>query len=456
MASNIPRVKMKALEPGVRNRNFEVFLKGYTKEEAMAEASRCLGCKVPGCREGCPVNNDIPQFLAAVREGDFAKAYAYICERSNLSEICGTVCPHEDQCEGHCIRGIKSEPVAIGGVERFVSQWARENGLTKLKVKASTGKTVACVGSGPATMACAQILAAEGYKVVVYEEKEYIGGVLAWGIPSYRLGREVIDDKIQALKDAGVEFRLGEKISDVNELAKVYDAVFLGTGATVPTRMGIPGESLEGVYTAAAFLSKINLAPISEDGRRHFDACGKRILVVGGGNVAMDAARDAVRLAQAEKVYIVYRRTEEEMPACSEELEHAKEEGIEFCTLRNPVEFMGENGRLTQAVCAVMELGEPDSSGRRRPVETEERVTFDIDTAVLALGFSNDKEISESTEGLDADKWGCFTVNENGRTSIPNVYAGGDAVTGAANVVKAMKAGMIDAKSIMEQLKEEQ
>ena len=453
MAANIPRVKMATVEPDVRNKSFDVFLKGYTKEEAMEEASRCLGCKVPKCKEeGCPIHNNIPGFIAAVKEGDFAKAYEQICEKSNLSEICGTVCPHEDQCEGSCIRGIKSEPLAIGSLERFVSQWAREQGLTKIKVKEATGKKVACVGAGPATLACAQVLASEGHKVVVYEEKEYIGGVLAWGIPSYRLGRDVIEDKIRVLKDAGVEFRFGERISDVSVLAKEYDAVFLGVGATVPTKMGIPGEDLDGVYLAPEFLSKINLAPVEEDGRRHFDACGKRILVVGGGNVAMDAARDAVRLAQAEKVYIVYRRTEAEMPACTEELEHAKEEGVEFMTLRNPVEFKGENGRLTQAVCAIMELGEPDASGRRRPIETEGRITLDVDAAVLALGFNNDKEISQNTEGLEADKWGCFIIDENGRTSIPNVYAGGDAVTGAATVVKAMQAGINAAKSIIEQL----
>ena len=237
------------------------------------------------------------------------------------------------------------------------------------------------------------------------------------------------------------------------KLSKEYDAVFLGVGATVPTTMGIPGEDLEGVYLAPDFLSKINLSPVEADGRRHFDGCGKKVLVVGGGNVAMDAARDAVRLAQVEHVYIVYRRTEAEMPAAEEELRHAKEEGVEFLTLRNPVEFKGEGSKLTQAVCAVMELGEPDSSGRRRPVETEGRIVLDVDTAVLALGFNNDKEISANTEALEADKWGCFTVDENFRTSIPNVYAGGDAVTGASVVVKAMHAGMTAAKSIIEQLK---
>ncbi|MBO4819297.1 MAG: NAD(P)-dependent oxidoreductase [Firmicutes bacterium] len=453
MAANIPRVKMATVEPDVRNKNFDVFLKGYTKEEAMEEASRCLGCKVPKCKEGCPIHNNIPEFLAAAKEGDFAKAYELICEKSNLSEICGTVCPHEDQCEGHCVRGVKSEPLAIGSLERFVSQWAREQGLTKIKVKAPTGKKIACIGAGPATLACADVLLSEGHEVVIFEEKEYIGGVLAWGIPSYRLGRDVIEDKVKALKEAGAKFVLGKRVTDVAALAKEYDAVFLGVGATVPSKMGIPGEDLKGVYPASEFLSKINLAPVEEDGRRHFDGCGKRILVVGGGNVAMDAARDAVRLPQAEKVYIVYRRTEAEMPACTEELEHAKEEGIEFMTLRNPVEFKGENGKLTQVVCAVMELGEPDASGRRRPLETEGRITLDVDTAVLALGFNNDREISQNTEGLEADKWGCFIVDDKGRTSIPNVYAGGDAVTGAATVVKAMQAGITAAKSISEQLR---
>ena len=453
MANNIPRVQMETVDPDIRNKNFDKFLLGFTKEQVMEEASRCLGCKVPKCKEGCPIHNNIPEFIAAAKEGDFAKAYELISEKSNLSEICGTVCPHEDQCEGHCIRGIKSEPLAIGGIERFISQWARENGLTRVKASAPTGKRVVCVGAGPATMACALILAQAGHKVTVLEEKEYIGGVLAWGIPSYRLGREVIEDKIEALKGLGVEFRFNKRVTDVLALSREYDAVFLGIGATVPTKMGIPGEDLEGVFLAPDFLSKINLAPVEADGRRHFDKCGKNVLVVGGGNVAMDAARDAVRLAQVEHVYIVYRRTEAEMPAAEEELRHAKEEGVEFLTLRNPVEFKGENGKLTQAVCAVMELGEPDASGRRRPVETEGRITLDVDTAVLALGFNNDKEISSSNEGLDADKWGCFTVDEDYRTSIPNVYAGGDAVTGASVVVKAMHAGMTAAKSIIEQLK---
>ncbi len=443
-----PRTPMKTVEAEIRKNNFEKFLLGYTKEEAVKEANRCFNCARPRCKEACPIHNYIPDFMEAVAEENFAAAYEIISEKSCMPEICGTVCPHEDQCEGSCIQGIKGEPVAIGSVERFVAEWAAENGLTNKKKPSSNGMKVACIGAGPASFACAEKLAEKGYDVTIYEKYDYVGGILAWGIPSYRLDRKAIENKVNTLKGLGVEFKFNENITSLDKLRSEYDAVFIGIGAPNSNAMNIPGEDLKGVFAADDFLTKINLSPIEADGRRHFEGCGKRVLVIGGGNVAMDAARDAVRLSQVEKVTIVYRRSEEEMPACGEELKHAKEEGIEFMTLTNPVEFVGENGVLTKVVCAVMKLGEPDASGRRRPVETDERVTLDIDTAVLALGFSNDPTIGNATADLDADKWGCFSVNERQATTAENVYAGGDAVTGASTVVKAMKAGMKAAESI--------
>lgn len=437
-----PRTEMQTVAPEIRKNNFNMFLLGYTKEEAVAEAKRCFNCKNAKCSQDCPIHNYIPDFMEAVANENFAKAYEIISEKSCMPEICGTVCPHEDQCEGACINGIKGEPVAIGSVERFVAEWAAENGLTKVEKPLSNGKSVACVGAGPASMACAEVLARRGYAVTIYEKYDYIGGILAWGIPSYRLDRKAIQNKVETLEGLGVEFKFNQNITNIDKLRKEHDAVFLGIGAPNSNPMGIPGEDLQGVYPADEFLSKINFAPMDEKGRRHFDGCGKKVLICGGGNVAMDAARDAVRLEQVEKVTIVYRRSEAEMPACNEELKHAKEEGIEFLTLTNPVEFVGDNGKLAQAICAVMELGEPDASGRRRPVETDKRIMLDIDTAVLALGFSNDPTIGNATADLEADKWGCFSVNEKNATTADNVYAGGDGVTGASTAVKAMQAGI--------------
>ena len=443
------RTPMAEIAADVRKNNFDKFLLGYTKEEAVTEAKRCFNCVNARCRKACPIHNEIPDVMEAVANEDFHLAYELLCENTVLPAICGTVCPHEDQCEGSCINGINGEAVAIGSVERFVAEWAEKEGLTKCGKPSPNGKTAVCVGAGPASMSCAEVLAKKGWQVTIIEKEEYFGGVLTWGIPSYRLGRETIEAKKALLESLGVKFEFGKKVSDLSKLRNEYDAVFLGTGATISNTMGIPGEDLEGVFPAPKYLTSINLSPVEADGRRHFEGSGKNVLVVGGGNVAMDAARDAVRLAQTEKVYIVYRRSEEEMPACKAELDDAKEEGVEFLTLRNPVEFVAdENGHVSKAVCAVMTLGEPDASGRRRPVETEERITLDVDTVVLALGFSNDPEIAKTNSGLDADKWGCFNVNEHFRTSYDNVYAGGDAQTGASTVVKAMKAGIAAAANM--------
>ncbi len=447
------RIKMQTVPGEVRKHDFKPFLLGYAKEEAIQEAKRCLNCPIPRCQAACPINNDIPKFIQKIVEDDLEAAYKIIRAKSSQSEICGTVCPHEDQCEGGCVKGIKGDSIAIGSLERYISKWARENGIDTGDKASDKGKKVACIGSGPASLACAEELAIQGYKVSIIEKETFLGGVLTWGIPSYRLEREAVDHKIEVLKDLGVDFITDTQIDDLAKVRADYDAVFLGTGAPNSNLMGIPGEDLKGVYHADVFLTKINMLPLDEEGKRVWEGCGKKVVVVGGGNVAMDAARNAIRQPQTEEVTIVYRRTENEMPACKEELDHAKEEGIIFATLRNPVEFIGEDGSLKEVVCAVMELGEPDSSGRRRPVETEKRFRIEADTVVLALGFSNDKTIGANTDDLDTDKWGCFLIDEEGRTSAKGVYAGGDAVTGAATVVKAMAAGIKAARTIIEDLK---
>lgn len=445
------RIRPAEVPAEIRKNNFEPFLSVYTEEEAVSEASRCFKCPKPRCSEGCPIHNRIPEVMKAVESRDFAKAYAVLSDNTVFPAICGTVCPHEDQCEGSCISGIKGEPLAIGSVERFVAEWAEENGLTVCERPQPNGKKAVCIGAGPASMACAEVLAGKGWEVTILEKEDFFGGVLAWGIPSYRLARKTIEAKQKLLESLGVRIQYNTKAVSLDQLRKDYDAVFLGTGATVSNVMRIPGEDLEGVYPAPVYLSAINLSPVKEDGRRHFEGSGKKVLVVGGGNVAMDAARDAVRLPQSEEVHIVYRRSEQEMPACTAELNDAKAEGVQFHTLVNPVEFIGENGHVRQAVCAIMTLGEPDASGRRRPVQTDERITIDVDTVVLALGFSNDPEIAEANEGLETDKWGCFKVDENYHTSYDNVWAGGDCESGASTVVKAMKAGITAAKDIENQ-----
>ena len=449
-----PRTPMRTIEGEVRKNNFEVFLLGYTQEEAQKEAARCYKCRKPLCRQGCPIENRIPEFMKEVEDGNFAKAYEILMDKTCMPAICGTVCPHEDQCEGSCVHGKKGQPIAIGSVERFVAEWAEQNGLCDKVKPESNGHKVACVGAGPASMACAQKLGEKGYELTVFEKQNYKGGVLGWGIPSYRLGAPVVQNAFRHLDELGVKFELDSPVSNVAELKdKGYEAVFLGIGACLSNAMNIPGEDLKGVYASNDYLTQINLDEIHEDGRRHFNGIGgTHVLVVGGGNVAMDAARDSIRLAQNETTTIVYRRSEQEMPAATEELNHAKEEGVVFQTLTNPVAFIGdENGYVKQAECAIMKLGEPDASGRRRPIESDEPHLFiDVDTVVLALGFSNDPDISAHTEGLDADKWGCFLVDDDQKTSLPYVFAGGDAVTGAQTVVKAMKAGMKAAVSIDE------
>ena len=447
---NPKRTMMHIENPDIRKTNFNIIYHGYTEQEAIDEANRCLHCPIPKCKESCPIKNNIPEFINEIKNKDYKKAYSFIQEKSILSDICGTICPHEDQCEGHCVRGLRGESVNIGALERFVSEWANKNIKEVNPIK--NKYKVACIGSGPASITFALYLARKGYNVTIYEKESYVGGVLSWGIPSYRLGKEILDNYISRLKVLGVNFVFNYKVGSshpLEEIIKNYDATFIGTGALNSNKMHIPGEDLKGVYPADEFLSKINL---SND--KSSNNYGSKILVVGGGNVAMDASRDAIRLKQVSRVDIVYRRSENEMPACTEELNMAKEEGVIFNTLTNPVKFIGENGVLKKVECAIMELGEPDSSGRRRPIEsTKPHIFFDVDSAVLALGFSNDKEIGETTANLNIDKYGCFIVDENNMTSLKNVYAGGDAVTGAKTVVLAMKAGLNAAKDVEKKFK---
>lgn len=456
MTNKKVRTQMKVIKGEERNKDFYPFISLYTEDELFEECSRCLNCPKPLCKEGCPINNRIPEFISKAKEGDYASAFEIISDNSIMPDICGTVCPHSEQCEGNCIRNKIDEPIAIGAIERFIGVWAINNGLTKKNKVATNGKRVACVGAGPASMACAEKLLESGFEVTIYEAEEYVGGVLAWGIPSYRLPKENVEDHIRRLNDLGVIYKLNTKVGkdiSLQEIVDEYDAVFLGIGAYTPNKMNVEGESLEGIYSSEEFLKSINLSSLNENGQREFGGCGKNVLVIGGGNVAMDAARDAIRLAQVETVTIVYRRTEEEMPAAMDELEHAKEEGVKFMTLHNPVAFHGDDGYVSKAECAVMELGEADESGRRSPHETDKpHIFLDVDTVVMALGYKVDASLSKEIEGLEINKWGCFEVDEEGRTSLNKVYAGGDAVSGAETVVKAMKAGLLAAKTIKKDL----
>ncbi|MBR2067100.1 MAG: NAD(P)-dependent oxidoreductase [Solobacterium sp.] len=450
------RIKMDVVDAAIRKHNFYPFIANYTEEEVKEEAARCLNCPKPLCREGCPIHNRIPDFMQKVKEGDYKAAFQLIDGRSCFPDICGTVCPHEKQCEGNCIRNRIDEPLAIGAIERFIAEWATNNGLTKKKKVKSTGKKVACVGGGPASMACAMRLAEAGVDVTIYDMNSALGGVMNWGIPSYRLPREMIVEHIRQLKELGVTFVPRIKVGkDINlaTLQKENDAVFLGIGARLANDMHVEGEDLDGVFKADRFLTAINMAEMDEEGRRHFPLCGKHVLVCGGGNVAMDAARSAIRLKQVEKVTVIYRRSEEEMPACSEERNHALEEGIEFLTLHNPVAFIGKDGRVAQAECVKMKLGEVDQSGRRRPIETNDpHIFLDVDTVVLALGFNNDPLLSTKEKDLVVNKHGYYVVNEDGKTSMDHVYAGGDDTLGPDTVVRAMRAGLNSAKAILKEM----
>jgi glutamate synthase (NADPH/NADH) small chain len=455
------KVKMPEQDPNVRNKNFEEVALGYTKEMAMEEATRCLNCKNPFCMKGCPVNVPIPRFIQEVAKGDFERAYEVITEENALPAICGRVCPQENQCEGQCIRGRKkgSEPVGIGRLERFVADWHRENGKTTKPEIKKNGKKVAVVGSGPSGITCAGELAKRGYDVHVFEALHKTGGVLSYGIPEFRLPKTLVQSEIDTVADLGVDFEtdvvVGRTIT-VDELEEAgYDAVFVGSGAGLPRFQNIPGENLNGVYSANEFLTRTNLMKgYMFPDRPTPVKVSDTVCVVGAGNVAMDAARTAKRLG-AKNVYIVYRRSEQEAPARKEEIHHAKEEGIIFKFLTNPIAVNGtEEGWVKSITCQEMELGEPDASGRRRPIPVEGH-TFDIEcgTFIVAIGQSPNPLIRQTTPGLDTQKWGGIIVNEEtNETSRENVYAGGDAVTGAATVILAMGAGKKAAKAIDEKL----
>ena len=454
----------------VRRHNFKEVATGYTKETAMDEALRCLSCKNMPCVGGCPVNIHIPAFIAKVREGDFEGAYQIIHETSTLPAVCGRVCPQETQCEAKCVRGIKGEPVGIGRLERFVADWHNEHAQENLTPPTPNGHRVAIVGSGPSGLTCAGDLARKGYAVTVYEALHTAGGVLVYGIPEFRLPKAIVAKEVEALEALGVKIEtnvvIGKTLT-VDELFEMgNEAVFVGSGAGLPRFMNIPGESLKGVYSANEFLTRSNLMKAYLDAPVTPIMKGGRVAVVGGGNVAMDAARTALRLG-AEKVYIVYRRSMEELPARAEEVEHAKEEGIDFRLLNNPVEILGyqnpdnprdeKNGFVTGIRCIRMELGEPDASGRRRPVEVEgSEFELDVDTVVMAIGTSPNPLIKNTTKGLEVNSHGGIIVNEEGLTSREGVFAGGDAVTGAATVISAMGAGKVAAKAIDEYLSAKQ
>lgn len=454
---SLKKNEMPSQAPDVRNKNFNEVALGYTEEQAVNEAERCLNCKNAPCMNGCPVQVKIPQFIAKIRERDFEGAYQVIAESSSLPAVCGRVCPQETQCEHLCIRGIKGEPVAIGRLERFVADWHNAHAVEKAVKPESNGKKVAVIGSGPAGLTCAGDLAKKGYEVTVFEAFHLAGGVLVYGIPEFRLPKAIVQKEIDGLIDLGVKIEtdmvIGRVLS-IEELIKEFDfkAVFIGSGAGLPKFMNIPGENLNGVYSANEFLTRINLMKAYKDDATTPIKRGTKVAVVGGGNVAMDAARCAKRLGA--EVTIVYRRTEKELPARREEVEHAMEEGIIFRMLTNPVAVNGdENGWVKSMTCIKMELSEPDASGRARPVAVEGS-DFDVeaDVVIMALGTSPNPLIKATTDGLEVNKHGGIITDDNGLTSLTAVYAGGDAVTGAATVILAMGAGKTAARAIDEYL----
>ena len=446
---------MPSQEPNIRATNFKEVALGYSKEMAIDEANRCLNCKNPRCVLGCPVSIKIPNFISKIATNDFDGAYKVIIEDSFLPAICGRVCPQESQCEKECVRGIKGEPVAIGRLERFVADYHDANSEEKIEKVESNGHKIAVIGSGPSGLTCAADLAKKGYEVTVFEALHVLGGVLVYGIPEFRLPKAIVQKEIDELKYLGVNFKtnmvIGKTLT-IDELIdeNKFEAVFVGSGAGLPKFMRIPGENLKGVYSANEFLTRVNLMKAYKDDSSTPIMKAEKVAVVGGGNVAMDAARCALRLG-AKEVYIVYRRGLEELPARKEEVEHAQEEGIIFKLLNNPVEIIGDDDNFVKAIKAIkMELGEPDESGRRRPVEVKgSEFEIPVDAVIMAIGTSPNPLIKNTTAGLDTEKWGGIIVDElTGKTSKAKVYAGGDAVTGAATVILAMGAGKLAAIAI--------
>lgn len=459
MANNIPRVPVREQDPKVRAANFDEVCYGYNMDEALLEASRCLNCKTPRCVEGCPVNVKIPQFIAHLAKGDVKAAAGVIALDSSLPSVCGRVCPQEMQCEGRCVLGVKGQPVAIGKLERFVGDWSRENGVRFTECAPSNGHRVAIVGSGPASLACAGDLAKLGYEVTMFEALHKAGGVLEYGIPEFRLPKDtVVAGEIANIMAMGVKIEtdtvVGQTVT-IDELfdEEGYEAVFIGSGAGLPRFMNIPGENLNGVFSANEFLTRNNLMKAYRDDYMTPIYTGRKVAVVGGGNVAMDAARTSLRLGA--EVTVVYRRTEKELPARAEEVHHAKEEGVHFELLSNPVEVLGnDKGWVRGLKCIRMELGEPDESGRRSPVEIPDSYfEVECDAVIMALGTSPNPLLSRVTPGLQSDKRGRLVASEDEKTTREGVFAGGDAVTGAATVILAMGAGRKAAKSIDEYIK---
>ena len=453
------KVPVREQDPKVRATNFEEVCLGYNEEEARAEASRCLKCKNPKCVGGCPVSIDIPGFIKEVQEGNYEEAAKVIAKSSALPAVCGRVCPQESQCEGQCIRGIKGEPISIGKLERFVADWSRENGFVPAAPEKTNGRKVAVIGSGPSGVTCAGDLAKMGYEVTIFEALHEPGGVLTYGIPEFRLPKEgVVQPEIDNVRKLGVKIEtdviIGKSVT-IDELLdeEGFEAVFIGSGAGLPMFMGIPGENANGVFSANEYLTRSNLMKAFRDDYDTPIVAGKKVAVVGGGNVAMDAARTALRLGA--DVHIVYRRSEAELPARAEEVHHAKEEGIIFNLLTNPIEILTDgNGWVNGMKCIKMELGEPDASGRRRPVAIEgSEFVIEGDTVIMSLGTSPNPLISATTKGLETNRRKCIVAEEsNGKTTKEGVYAGGDAVTGAATVILAMEAGRAGARGIHEYL----
>ncbi len=455
-----PKVPVREQDPKVRATNFEEVCYGYNEEEAMKEAQRCLNCKNPKCVGGCPVSIDIPAFIQEVKEGNFEEAAKVIAKSSSLPAVCGRVCPQESQCEGRCILGIKGEPVSIGKLERFVADWSRKNEVDLSGDIKSNGIKVAVVGSGPSGLACAGDLAKLGYEVTIFEAFHKAGGVLTYGIPEFRLPKsEVVDYEVNSIEKLGVKIETNVVVGRTMTIEEMFEdegfkAVFIGSGAGLPSFMGIPGENANGVLSANEFLTRVNLMKAYKDDYDTPIRVGKRVATVGGGNVAMDAARTALRLGA--KSHIVYRRSEEELPARVEEVHHAKEEGIDFNLLTNPKEILvDENGNVCGMTCIRMELGEPDASGRRRPVEIPgSEFDLDVDMVIMSLGTRPNPLIASTTPGLDINKKRCIVADEDGLTSLEAIYAGGDTVTGAATVISAMGAGRSAAAAMDKYLRE--
>ncbi len=458
MQDRMKRVPVSEQAPEVRAKNFEEVCLGYIDEEAIKEANRCLTCKNPKCVDGCPVSINIPEFIAYIKNGEFEKAAKEVAKYSALPAVCGRVCPQESQCEGKCVLGIKGEPVSIGKLERFIADWSRTHNIELAEREEDKNKKVAVIGSGPAGLTCAGELAKKGYDVTIFEALHEPGGVLVYGIPEFRLPKDdVVKAEIENIKKLGVKIEtnviVGRTIT-IDELMEdeKFDAVFIGSGAGLPKFMGIPGENANGVLSANEFLTRVNLMKAFKEEYHTPVKVGKKVAVVGGGNVAMDAARTALRLGS--ETHIVYRRSESELPARVEEVHHAKEEGVIFDILTNPTEILvDENGWVKGMKCVQMELGEPDESGRRKPVvKADSEYVMDVDTVIMSLGTSPNPLISSTTKGLETNKWKCIIADEHGLTTKEGVYAGGDAVTGAATVILAMGAGKTAAEAIDEYL----